>query len=57
MSEFQEMREELEKRKCTECQGLGECDDAEPGDIFFLKWTCEACKGTGLRAAEVVPAV
>lgn len=39
----------LESLMCTACGGLGERSDAEPGDISFNRWTCQACKGTGAK--------
>lgn len=47
-SEYSEFLNELLIAKCTSCNGTGECDDAEPGDIGFDRWVCCECKGTGL---------
>lgn len=49
MSDFQEMVRELESRKCQKCHGSGELDDMEPGDIFYRKWICDKCGGSGLN--------
>ncbi len=48
MSEYLKKLEELEGSKCLICSGLGECDDAEPGDTSFNKWSCFECRGSGL---------
>ena len=39
MKTYQELKDELEKKKCEGCDGLGHVDD----------FKCEACKGTGLK--------
>lgn len=48
-SEYEKQKAELESRKCDTCKGSGECDDADLGDISYNTWTCEDCKGTGLK--------
>lgn len=48
MSEYTQRKRALEQSKCPECRGLGECDDAEPGDISFRTWKCTRCGGTGI---------
>lgn len=52
-SSFQKELEVLMATKCEECHGSGECNDAEPGDIYHRTWTCPRCGGTGKRR-EVV---
>jgi DnaJ-class molecular chaperone len=49
MNELQRLREELKNRTCPTCHGLGHCDDADLGDIFYRTWTCPDCNGTGLK--------
>ena len=51
MSKYYELLKELESTKCPTCHGGGECDDAEPGDIFCRTWVCPDCHGTGLKFA------
>ncbi|MFG6500195.1 hypothetical protein [Sulfitobacter sp. 1A15106] len=31
---------------CGTCEGLGELDDADCGDISFRTWVCPACSGS-----------
>jgi DnaJ-class molecular chaperone len=38
----------LETAKCPDCDGSGECDDADLGDIYFNTWKCPKCNGTGV---------
>ena len=52
MSKYQEARLGLEAKRCPDCCGLGEIDDAEPGDTFFRKWGCPACRGSGLKESD-----
>ena len=46
MSDYQDTKSKFETYKCKECCGLGTDDDAEPGDIGYDEWPCEACNGT-----------
>ena len=39
--------EHIETGMCSRCQGSGEIDDAEPGDISFNTADCGTCNGTG----------
>jgi DnaJ-class molecular chaperone len=32
---------------CVTCGGMGECNDADFGDISYSRWKCPECKGTG----------
>ena len=48
MSEYTRQLDMLEAAKCRKCYGLGEIDDAEPGDISFNHMVCPYCGGTGL---------
>lgn len=48
-SNYQKLKDDLEKLKCTNCNGSGKVDDAEPGDISFNECTCTSCRGTGLN--------
>jgi len=48
-NEYSKLKEELKNKKCKTCGGLGQCDDAEPGDIWFRTWECPVCKGTGIN--------
>jgi hypothetical protein len=38
--------------ECTECGGIGECNDAELGDIYHRRWKCEKCGGSGFDGAH-----
>lgn len=53
MSPYEIVEEELQKRICKSCQGSGEKDDAEPGDISFRTWTCKWCGGTGFKNGKI----
>lgn len=46
---FHKLRSIVNEAKCPECGGLGECNDAEPGDIFCRTWVCGECHGTGMN--------
>lgn len=52
MHSYQEVHQYLKNHKCPECGGLGECDDAEPGDIGFNTWVCPKCNGTGFKGGQ-----
>lgn len=47
----------LKDKKCKVCEGGGELDDAEMGDIYFNRWVCPHCKGTGFEGGKVYHAV
>lgn len=49
MSKYHDLIKQLESAKCPDCRGMGEMDDAEPGDIYFNTWVCTSCNGTGLK--------
>ena len=49
MSEYQNLVDEVESLKCQTCGGVGEYDDAGPGDIWFRMIHCTICKGTGFK--------
>jgi len=38
----------LHKVRCSKCEGMGEIDDLEPGDICGNTQVCPTCKGLGL---------
>jgi len=50
MSKYQEMLDALEEYKCEECNGTGECDNAEPYGMMCDTWVCTKCNGTGLNS-------
>lgn len=52
MNRYQKLEEELRRRKCKKCHGVGHCDDAEPGDISYRTWICPDCNGTGINKKE-----
>ena len=52
MSAYQDAVKELEARRCETCQGSGEVDDADLGDIYYNKWTCAVCRGSGFAPTE-----
>lgn len=37
----------LPPRVCGTCYGVGECNAADMGDLYFSSWECLDCKGTG----------
>lgn len=45
---YHKLRKIVDESKCRNCGGLGEVDDAEPGDICCNTWICGECHGTGL---------
>ena len=49
MSKYQEELQKLENSMCQTCQGSGEMDDAEPGDIFYNTYNCCKCGGSGFN--------
>ncbi|AQT25357.1 hypothetical protein PR1_76 [Providencia phage vB_PreS_PR1] len=49
---YLELLEALKACKCPECRGLGEVNDAEPGDTQYNTWECETCQGTGFRRSQ-----
>lgn len=50
MSTYHQILNRIQDCKCKECNGLGICNDSEPGDMFYNQWVCATCKGTGLNA-------
>jgi len=48
MNEYQRAKLQLEDNKCPTCSGLGYCEDAGFGDIYYNTWKCSNCNGTGL---------
>lgn len=53
MNEYEKRKAQVKKDRCETCLGIGTCDDLEPGDIGGNMWTCEECKGTGIRPAKL----
>lgn len=49
MNEYAKLQKELEEKECPKCHGLGECDDADCGDIYFNTWKCPDCNGSGIK--------
>ena len=45
--QYQELKDRLKELQCPTCGGIGEYDDAEPGDISMNTYVCGHCKGTG----------
>ncbi len=43
----------LEECTCKTCGGLGECNDADDGDMYFKVWPCQNCDGTGWNPKAV----
>lgn len=54
MSRFFELRQELEECMCSECEGSGIINDAEPGDTQFDIWECAACAGSGINPEKAI---
>lgn len=52
ISQYDKLKQELEAKKCLRCNGHGECDDAEPGDISFRTSVCQSCNGTGMQPSN-----
>lgn len=48
-SAYEEVKLQLEKAKCPTCTGIGKCNDAEIGDIYFGIWVCKSCDGNGFK--------
>ena len=48
MNKYQKAAEALDNKKCPVCDGLGKCNDADLGDIYYNEWTCKSCQGTGV---------
>lgn len=48
-SSYQDLKDQINKLRCSHCHGLGYKDDAEPGDISYNQWCCNSCKGTGFE--------
>lgn len=51
-STYKELKKKFKKLKCIDCEGSGKQDDADLGDMYYNEWTCETCKGTGLKPNE-----
>lgn len=56
MSSFLDLKEQVDAMRCSACFGLGQCDDAEDGDISFHTWQCASCKGTGFTDGQAYQA-
>lgn len=54
MSEFLDLKKQIEEYKCPICSGNGIITDAECGDIYFNTWKCIECGGTGLKTQIVI---
>ena len=52
MSLYREALHALENSRCMSCDGWGECDDADLGDIAYKRWNCHDCGGSGF--AQVI---
>lgn len=46
-SAYMRAMQNLRKKGCPDCRGLGYQDDASPGDIYVNSWICKTCRGTG----------
>lgn len=46
---FSDVLSALLEQRCETCQGSGECDDADLGDIYYNTWQCSVCKGSGFK--------
>ena len=51
---YTELEAKLKEVNCKECNGSGECNDAEPGDISCKIWKCIECDGTGVKKGKIV---
>jgi DnaJ-class molecular chaperone len=49
---FEELENLINLYKCKTCRGLGEQNDAEPGDISSNTWTCPKCEGSGINVGQ-----
>lgn len=52
MANWEDLLDDVLALKCPTCDGLGEYDDAEPGDISFNTVKCSPCKGTGFKDGQ-----
>ncbi len=52
-SEYTRVSDALKECRCVNCGGLGECNDAELGDIGFRRWKCPACDGSGFNLSAM----
>jgi DnaJ-class molecular chaperone len=52
MNNYERAVKALNDKKCPVCRGLGKCDDADLGDIYYNEWTCKACAGTGIKKGK-----
>lgn len=47
------LMEMLRKARCRICDGSGDCDDAENGDMYHRSWQCAECEGKGWNTQAV----
>lgn len=52
MSDYEKLLKEVVALACANCKGFGEIDDAEPGDIAFNVYSCQACDRTGFKEGK-----
>lgn len=57
MAAFQLLKRQLEAAVCKGCNGIGEANDADFGDISFNTWKCEPCKGSGFKDGQLLSLV
>lgn len=53
-TEYERVEEELNEAKCPMCQGSGEVNDADLGDISYNTYKCQPCKGTGFVDGKLI---
>lgn len=54
MNQYKTNLAAVKASKCNACDGLGECDDAGPGDMYYNSWTCVQCGGSGLASLPML---
>ena len=54
MNEYARAVAALEERKCKKCNGTGELDDSDLGDISYNRWQCDGCKGRGMSELTAI---
>ncbi|RLA51072.1 MAG: hypothetical protein DRR42_11365 [Gammaproteobacteria bacterium] len=53
LTAWEKLRNYTDDSKCRKCNGHGQYDDAEPGDISYITYKCLECKGTGFKNGAI----
>lgn len=46
-SKYKKLVADLKKLACQTCNGYGEYDDSNIGDMYMNIWKCRICNGSG----------